>query len=287
MRGSADRWRRGRGRGRRSAAPAAGARGGGRGSGRTSRPGRTARWRRAAPRSRPRRPVRTAVSRSARAPTSTAWVGSCSTSSTGSTESHFAKRTFCWLPPLSSLTRSAPPRVLMPSRWIASSVSCSCQARETNHGLPLRATFGSARLSRTLRSAARPSRSRRSGTMATPAARHLPTFALVRSTRPAEVVITPPRGADRPRDQGGDLFEPGAGQPGHADDLAGPNRDGERVVPVELQPVDGRGHRRRRPCCGPWRRRRPSCRASAWRGRARSGSPSRARRRPPVRPAAR
>ena len=172
----------------------------GRGCGRRPRRGRRARrWRARTP-TRCRRAERMVRRMSARAPTSTACVGSCRTSTVGATESHLANSTFCWLPPDSSLVSVLTDCVWIESESIAFCAVVSCQRRPTNHDRPRRRRLGSAMLSRMLSSSASPSNSRFSGTSAMPAARQAGTSVFARLRCRVSVVSVPDvAGAPRSR----------------------------------------------------------------------------------------
>ena len=108
------------------------------------------------------------------APTSTAWVGSCSTSRSGSPASHLPSSTFCWLPPDRVPTSLYGSGGLMSSFLIMAAVSSACHAWPIRSLLPRARTRGSVRFCVTDSSPARPCSRRRSATNATPARMNSP-----------------------------------------------------------------------------------------------------------------
>ena len=181
-----------------------------------------------------RGPRRLAMARrmSTRAPTSTAWVGSCSTRRSGSTESHLAKRTFCWLPPESSLTSVRGERVRMPRRRDRRPApASSCQARPTYHGLPRRRRFGHGDVVAHAQLDGEPLDDRASpGTSATPARRQRRDVGTGRGRAlPVAVVSDPARGATAPADELGHVpRSPIPGRP--VSPTTSPARTAEREV---------------------------------------------------------
>src|SRR6266566_2068882 len=171
----------------------------------------------------PRAASRIASMMSCLAPTSTAWVGSRSTSRSGWPASHLPSTTFCWLPPLSVPTGADGSGGLMSSLAIMAAVSSACHAR------PVR-NLADAGLDELL------------GGRATAGQGDLP------AADGQLAGIRPPCSPGRL----GHVLEAGAHQPGEADDLAvpdvqiqagdladrqGPDRAGDVVARVAVHPA--------------------------------------------------